>query len=321
MHKDSIRVFLTALKSKVMPVQSRAGWVIAACPFAPWRHDGGVDKHPSFAVKVKEGGQSMYNCFSCSSHGDLGDMVQDLVLLLSEDKDKKQYDFRTALQLIAAEEDEFDMVIKEYKEADNNDDEIHIFAEWWLDSFVPATQSHKAVKYLMQRGLNMDTIEDLDIRWDSSQKRVCFPIRDWDGFLVGLHGRSVKKNDTLRYYAYGFHEKRNKVPWVGESRIDPDKMVVLCEGPFDMAAIYPVYPNVICSNSASMAKAKVKRIRDLGDIVTLYDHGKGGDAARKALDKYMDSSVIMKHVIPTEEQGDPGNMSEWDIANALGEFD
>lgn len=317
MHKDSIRVFLKALRSKPTHNQNRVGWIIATCPYAPWKHDGGVDNHPSFGVQIKEGDISRYNCFSCNSHGDLGDMITELAVLLG--KDKSGYDFHTALQLVANEEDELEMVIKDYQESDGQEDEVTIFPDWWLDSFQPALESKKATKYLKGRGLTKKTITALDIRYDSLRNRVSFPIRDWDNFLVGLHGRSIDPNPELRYYAYGYKEHRNKLPWVGENRIDPDKMVVLCEGPFDMAAIYQVYPNVICSNSASMSKAKVKRICDIGDVVTMYDYGMGGDAARAAIDKYLHGS-IKTHLIPSLGQGDPGSMTPDEIRDWIDDF-
>ena len=118
---------------------------------------------------------------------------------------------------------------------------------------------------------------------------------------------------------YGFNNKRNTEPWLGESWVDQDKLVVICESVFDLAAIYPVYPNVMCSLSSGMAANKVKRIADAGEIVTLYDHGKGGDSARKTLHKYL-GKAILGDCIPTKEQDDAGNMSIEEIAEILKDY-
>jgi len=302
MHKDSIFKFLQHVNSKVAQVQERAGWVVGSCPFAAWRHDGGVDKHPSFAVRIKEGNQSMYNCFSCNSHGDLSDMILDLRQLKATN-----IEWEAALQLIAQEEDEFDMVIKDYQEVIEDSDTVKTFPEWWLDSFPLAKDHEEALEYLYSRELDTKIINELPIVYDTVRKRVCFPIRDWNGFLVGLHGRTIV-DDKQTYHMYGCNGVRNKLPWLGESWVDLDQPVLLVESVFDLASAYRVTPNVMCSLSAGISKAKAKRIVDAADIVTLYDYGKGGDAARTALSKYLPKSHII-HQIPTEEEGDPGNMS------------
>ena len=244
-------------------------------------------------------------------------MVLELKELLG--KDRTGYDFETALQLIANEEDDLDLMIKDYKEpSPEYSDEIVVFPEWWLDSFEPAWKFPSAKKYLKNRGIKKKTCLALDLRYDTQRKRICFPIRDWDGYLVGLHGRTIEKDGQPRYYAYGYQEHRNRLPWIGEHSVDLDKPVVLVEGPFDYAKVYQQYKNVLCSLSVGLSKSKCRRIADAGDLVTLYDHGKGGDSARDALDKYLTSMKV--HLIPTEKQGDPGNMTPEEIDEWLQEY-
>ena len=119
----------------------------------------------------------------------------------------------------------------------------------------------------------------------------------------------------MPYYAYGYENRRNKMPWLGESWVDLDKTIVLVESVFDLAAVHRVYRNVMCPLSSGFNDNKVRRIDDGVQYVTFFDHGTGGNHARDRIDKVMQSPYT--HVIPTKENGDPGNMSGKQIQVAL----
>jgi len=308
---DTVRIhkLLPLVNSRPDPQQGRQGWVIASCPFAPWRHSDGVDRHPSFGIKIDKKKKSRYHCFSCGSHGDLDDLVIDLKYELKH-KPVEGYNLGAALQLIANETEAVDLDIPDWDEVDSHDvaSETVVFPEWWLESFKPVTMFKEAIEYLKYRHIVDEAIKALDLRYDVTRRRVCFPIRDWDGNLVGLQGRAIDKDNPLRYLAYKYKDHWNKLPWLGEHWIDPDRTVVLVESVFDLAKVYPVYQNVMCGLMAGLGKKKVERLKDIPDIVTLFDYGKGGDAARNAVSKYLKKSVI-KHLVPLEIENDPGEMS------------
>jgi len=315
MDEQRIITFLKAVGSEPCEMQNRDEWVLAPCPFAPWFHEGGVDNHPSFGVEKKPNEESRFYCFSCNANGDLMDMIINLKHEGAVMDDG--YNFPLALTLIAEEQEEAELDIPDYGEGVVKPKVItQIFAEQFLESFKKAKFFKDGLQYLKSRGLNPLEIHELDFRFDSKHKRVCIPVRDFNGKLMGLHGRSIIKGTTPPYNAYKYNNHWNKLPWLGEEWIDFEIPVVLCESVFDFIQIRKVYRNVMCSLSCGMGKAKVDRIRGALDVVSLYDYGKGGDMARKSLHKYLKSSTIV-HLIPTKEQDDPGAMTEVEIYNLL----
>jgi 5S rRNA maturation endonuclease (ribonuclease M5) len=194
-------------------------------------------------------------------------------------------------------------------------DEV-LFPEQWLQSFKPIQIFPEAMAYCLGRGLSKKSLKQLDVRYDPSQRRVCWPFRNFRGELMGLQGRSIEPDPHLRYYQYGWHGHRNMHVWLGEHWVNLDMPVVLCEGPVDLQKIFIAYPNVCASFTSGLSRTKVKRLADAESIITFYDHGHGGDAAREAIDKYLKGMPIL-HIIPDPEDGDAGAMSVDDIRAAL----
>jgi len=317
-NKDRIYKLLPTINSAPMQTQSRSGWVIAKCPFSRWDHESGVDTNPSFAITIKDSEESRYNCFACGNHGDLEELVQKLQYNLKDGSNDGAYNLQVALQLIATE-DEFDLMIKDYEEPEDKSEPIHYFPEYWLDSFILASKSSDAIEYLQSRNVSPKVTKSLDLRYDSFRKMVCFPIRDSQGDLVGLHGRDITDTGPLKYNVYLHEQHKNTTVWLGESWIDPDKPVVLVESVFDLASVYRVYTNVMCGLSAGLSYARVKRVSDIVELITLYDHGKGGDSARMKLSQYLPHSNLT-HLIPTELQGDPGNCNCSELSELLSPY-
>lgn len=303
MKKERIKQLLPSLNSKATGF--RNGWVQAHCPVV-WNH-GGKDAHPSFGVKETTNRKSICHCWSCGAGGDLLDLVYDIRKHLKQEF-VDGYDLPTALQLIAAELDELDIdpsSIPDYDAAPEKKELV--FPDSWLASFKSATHFTDAMKYLHSRGIPNAWVEKHDIRYDPQQKRVCFPYRNFKGELMGVQGRSLDPDSNLRYYQYGYLGHRNGHVWMGEDSVNLDMPVVLCEGPFDRASIMRVYPNVVASFTSGVSKEKLMRVSDAVDIVTLYDYGNGGDAARGFVDKYL-KKVPRHHCIPSEEEDDAGSM-------------
>lgn len=306
MKEEKIVSLLSALKTKKTGV--RAGlWVESHCPLV-WKH-GGKDIHPSFGVKISEKKKSICKCWSCGYGGDLQDLVLDVGRYVREHK-LSGYNLKLANHLAANEAEEMSINPEDIPDYDApyEPPEITVFSEKWLESFKPAIKFEVAMSYLASRDVPVAMVKELDIRYDPLQRRVCFPFRNFKGELMGVQGRSLDKETTLRYYQYGFNGKRNGTVWLGENHVDLDKPVVLVEGPFDYTSVLRVYTNVVASFTSGLSVEKMKRVSDAESIITLYDYGNGGDSARAAIDKRL-ASVPRLHLIPSEVEDDAGNMT------------
>lgn len=307
-------------------VGKRTGWVLATCPMR-WKHSGnGSD---AFAISHDPKKKSRCKCLSCGYSGDLQDLLLDLRYGLN-----KNPEYEVNLQLSAASA----MIHAEFEEmeltaADIPDYEApvekheRIFPEMWLEGFRSISYFPEAMTYCQKRGIDLETLKTFDVRFDPAQRRICFPFRNFKGELMGMQGRHIdniqfKDKDhpdaPLRYYQYGYYGHRNMHIWMNENNLDLDDQVVTCEGPFDLCKIFQAYPNVAASFTSGLSMTKMKRLGDADSIITFYDHGQGGDAARESHRKYLKGYPIVD-VIPTEEQGDAGAMSMTDIRALLKE--
>lgn len=314
MTPDRIRALLPHLNSKVLGQRSK--WVLGTCPLV-WRHDG--HHSDAFAVSHDPKKKSRVKCLSCGYSGDLTDLIFDVRAGLKAHPDLAHaYNLSVAAHSINAEFEEMELTAADIPDFEAKPQSIELpFPEEWLATFKPATAFPQALGYMEARGIKKATVEALDVRYDPIQQRVCFPVRDFKHRVMGLQGRKIMKNpQSLVYNQYGYKGHRNSHVWMGEHTLDFDKPVVLCEGPFDYAKIWQVYPNVAASFTSGLSKVKTLRMGDADDIITFYDYGKGGDAARGYLKKYLTKCNIVD-IIPTQEEDDAGSMSESAIMEYL----
>lgn len=313
MNQEKIGLLLGALNSK--RTGYRSGWVEAHCVLGPWRH-GGKDSHPSFGVKENSKGASICKCLSCGFGGDLLDLIYGVRQYLKKSP-VDGYNLPYAASLVNDElaDAEFDPnTIPDYTGVTAKVDSP--LPESWLSSFKPLSVSKEGMDYVLGRGLTPKMIEFLDLRYDFLQGRVGFPFRNFKGEVMGVQGRSIDPDEPLRYFQYGYKGVRNAQCWMGEHRANFDAPLVLVEGPFDLASVLRVYPNVVASFTTGLSKEKLKRISDASEIVTLYDYGHGGEAAREIISKFF-KKIPVTHLVPTKEQDDAGAMSASEVIDLL----
>lgn len=283
--------------------KNRAGWVVAPCPLAPWRHRSGKDADPSFAVRL-EPGDNFSNCFACGWHGSLSDLVVELMV------HKAPGSLNEALERAEKEAANAPLI----PPADDAQEPPEPWPEWWLDSFPPWAASPETCAYLDERRTPARVADLLDLRYDGYRKRVVFPVRDELDRLVGAQGRSVAGAD-LRYLSYTYDGRNSGPVLLGEHWLDYDYPVLLVEGPFDLARCLQVYRNTAAVLTASINAAKVRRLRWATHVVTLFDEGTGGDAGRAAVDKHLRKTRV-SHVLPDGAK-DPGDMYPYPLASLL----
>lgn len=316
MKPEKIKALLPLIGSE--HTGSRQGWILGRCPML-WRHDG-FDQNPSFAVSHDPKKKSRVKCLSCGYSGDLTDVMLDLKFGLKKNPQfSHKYNLAVAAAMITSEFEEMELTAEDIPDFEEKPPKTeYLFPEQWLKSFKKASDFPDALAYMKKRGLPESLVVDLDLRYDPIQRRLCFPYRNFKGELMGLQGRIIEEGHELPYYQYGYMGKRNAHIWMGEHRVNMDEPIVLCEGPMDYGRIFQVYENVAASFTSGLSRTKVKRIGDADTIITFYDFGKGGDAARESIRKYLPNNYIVD-IIPTKAEDDPGSMKLETIANYLSE--
>lgn len=301
----------------------RTGWIVCDCPLQAWKHDNGKSGPEVFGIKI-ESGDAFSNCYACGWHGKQSELLIEMKRL-NKLSPKLAIPFNEALQQVldAEEASELNLDSPDIEEMlFGNKNQTHVFPEWWLESFPLATDIPWAMAYL-QGGrpdadpLPLSVIQALDLRADTEQKRICFPVRDFANKLRGLHGRAVDHSVEPRYRMYLQAGQKNPDIWLGESWIDLEKPIVVVEGPFDLASVYRVYRNVTTPLYANPSIAKLKRMMGASEWVTLLDRGGAGDAGRAKIKAECKDQVV-HHLLPPEGVKDPGAMSLAQLQEVVG---
>ncbi len=86
MTSRDITHFLGLLGAKNIVIDTQRGWVRSSCPLAPWTHETGQDRHPSFGIKIPETYADVptYTCFTCGRSGPLPKLLSTLRLFSHE---------------------------------------------------------------------------------------------------------------------------------------------------------------------------------------------------------------------------------------------
>lgn len=131
---------------------------------------------------------------------------------------------------------------------------------------------HEALKYVLQRKIPVDRYDDIGYtenfgQWVSdasgtnkykrlpTDKRILFELRDSNGKLFGVQGRSIDKNETgLRYITIKFNDSMPKL--FGLDSVNTNQPIVVTEGPIDSLFL----PNAIsiCGGDVSMSLERFK---------------------------------------------------------------
>jgi hypothetical protein len=320
MNREQINQFLACIGVQPAPEQNRTGWVISKCPLGPWRHDSGESGPRVFGIRI-EAGDSFCKCFSCDWHSKLSSLVIEMKKRRQQWPAGGDMQLGKALELIEQAEDGAELAlggpdIEQVLYGDLAAADGHVFPEDWLASFPPALSMGWSAQYLAGRAVPPVLAQLLDLRADPKRLRVCFPVRDFGGKLRGLHGRTVEKDVEPRYRMYPHGGHTNQLIWLGEHWVDPDRPIVVVEGPFDLASVMRVYRNTVSPLFANPSVEKLHRMADVLEWVTLLDHGKGGDTGRQKIDMVMTQQVIT-HLVPPEGVKDAGDMTVEQLAQLL----
>jgi hypothetical protein len=167
-------------------VRIKAEFISARCPFH------GVDRHPSFWVERSTG---RWGCFSCSAKGS---------------------SIRWLLKELGVKNNGIENAIKEAEK-----DRSHASAILNLQRLQKAKSSFTGTSILpeallglwnncpvalLEAGFKIEELERHDIGFDDKRKRITFPIRDIEGNLIGISGRTVT-GAWPKYKVYqGYHD-------------------------------------------------------------------------------------------------------------------
>ena len=276
MYPDKIVELFKILK--IGPGKQTGMWMMSRCPFAKWLHTDSVDKHPSFGVSI--GDSSKYNCFGCGRSGNL--------LLLP-----------TALEYISGKKNEAvrehigkNEMASEPKVKGSNNCLLPI-PDWALKRF----SKLKGASGIYTK----ETILAWDIRFDSYEYRMIFPVYTPSNEVVGIRGRFLGDSDAVaKYRTYGelnqSGDAKRSGLWYGmQFPVVKNKWMFLVEGERDALLLRQVgASNVWGSMGAVLTDTQINTVKKLKNPICLFfdNDNEGHRAAKKVKDELKDTHTI-----------------------------
>lgn len=273
MTEVNLRDTLSELGIEVIHKNGR-GWLIASCPFAPYRHEFGTDRNPSFFIKINEQGFSGYNCLSCHSKGNVHRLITRLADYRQEDYDRLVIRSlkRETPDRFGSWDDKRSYIAEEMDPLD---------AEIYFRMYSNAWDEKDSRHYLSQRGVTKEACDTLELRFDPDSKRILFPVYDHERALYGFTSRTILPTNDRRPKVRDYAGLKKEQCILGEQLIDPDKPILLVEGLFALAHMISIGARKIVNPVASMGSSlSITQANILSDfaqpVYLLYDFDMAG---------------------------------------------
>ena len=282
MTEGELRKMCRELNIPVMHKNAR-GWLVAPCPFAPYLHEFGTDRNPSFNLHVNDDGYSGFNCFTCGQRGNLTKLINKLGDLRG--KDYQKLSTRTLINETPEDFKDFDAVDAEMLD----EREISPIEQTiYLRMYPLASETPEAVEYLKSRKVTRHAAELLDLRYDPDQRRTLFPVYDWEKKLYGFTGRSILSDDeiaALNSKAYRKVKDYAGLPkdalLLGEHLARDGYPMLVVEGLFALLHVVSrgacEYSNPVATMGSHLSDTQRDRLADHdAPVFMLYDNDKAG---------------------------------------------
>lgn len=280
------------MSSQGVEVHTQSGTEVAIyCPF----HDN--HNSPACYINTKTG---LWQCFnpSCGKKGNFRQLYKHMT--------GKTYGREWILDPVNLQR-ELDLALEVKDDEELTVDSIEV--DYGSDEV-------KNLQTLVDRGYELQVLEDFEIGYSSVKDRVVIPVRDPQYKLVGLIGRAIHDWQDPRYlYNKGF--KRADVLFNIQNAKAYDS-VIICEGSLDAVKIAQAgFKNVVATLGAKVSPNQIRMIRKYFDSVVVFsDNDDAGAEMRRAILEECRGKEMFTVSIP-DGLKDPGDMTEQQIKQAI----
>lgn len=268
-----------------------------SCPYAMFDdsiHKHG-DKNPSFSIYPQKGATGEWHevgyCHGCGNGNELVAMLYECACMAKAQGlpfDRYYKAIATYSEsFVNSEETTYGMINSPVSEA------FEPFPDKWIDSFPKIAKSGVAIQYLLKRGVTLDTVEKLNLRFDFSRNMIFFPYWNAMGQIAGARGRNIDDGASFRHYDYSYADINNcKLVFFGEHSIDYSLPVCVVEGTFDYARLYPHYSNVLALLTMGASGEKLKLLAKSAGVIWISDADAAGTKGKNKARKYYSTTAV-----------------------------
>lgn len=167
-------------------------------------------------------------------------------------------------------------------------------------------------KLLMEDGIGLYAQSHFDIRFDEMSNRICFPVRDLKGNLVGVLGRYNEKdvpNTIAKYLPLVLYEKRYILFGAYENRDYIKDTLILVESEKSVIKAFSMgYRNVVALGGVVVNEHKLQALMQIAPkrVILALDEGIRDDIIKDLAKRLISPNPFIKwHVgyIPSNDVG------------------
>ena len=328
MNEHQVRKFSTMLGIAPFKGKSGKGWLETSCPLAPWTHEKGYDRNPSFAIMVNDKGKSYFSCQGCHHKGTFANLAFKFYGF-TEDAKYQEIGYQIEQEEMQVTAD----ALPNWDDAENQDQKINkIFLPRSSLNKWPLAFHHKEpLMYLKKRGIKPMTAVQLGLRYHFGEGRVVFPVFDRNYELRGFTGRAMDNDVSPRIK--DFFGLNKELLFLGEHKVFAKRhvyrYVIIVEGLMDYAKVVQSgFKNCMALLGSAITKHKFEKLIELNlPIIWMVDADAAGmDILYGPIDKVTEerdeNKSILKQLSPylpqfvvdyPKDKFDPGECSEKQI--------
>jgi len=335
---------LTKLGCANVKMNTSGTWVVSTCPFAPWTHKSGVDKHPSFGVSIhwdskEQEGESKFKCYTCNLSGSIAGDDGLIQRIKKKRKQEPPFIDNVSLSVWAAVRNcpSKAQLVERAQRVTNVSGWKHPpgtvlssgtgsaftadtaeqlqkapppLPESTLDIFT--APSPELMEYLRtERRLTNESIAKWELKWHENRRRIGIPIRDEHGNLVGVSGRAFDEGQRPKFlHTTGF--KRDFYLY-GERTCRRNEPGYLTEGFFDVIYLQQNGINAFAIMGSYLSRIQVEKCTTMFTKIVMVPDG--DEAGEKTIDHVKDrlGSRMPVVVYPMTEGKDPDDLSDEEL--------
>lgn len=319
----------------------RGGEVNFSCPYPA--HAAG-DESPSAYMNLHT---TAYFCHACHAKGNAIRFASDIlgisrikaIRFLRETYDPAAFDpdsrsseaelQRYRSKRIEAQPEQWEIRIDE----EYNDERV---IDWQRAWDADESERPEVINYIFDRGFHPEALDEFELGHDHIYDRLCFPVRDTDGDLIGLKGRAYRDGQQPKYLVLG--DETGKRPRFGFPRYNVSRVVfgankiydqikdgfdnipiIICEGELNVVSLWQKgFDNAVAVNGSNLSERQAYILRAIAGEVTIFfdsdDAGYNGAAnVADALRQYMPIKMVPDH------EKDPADLPREEIVEILDE--
>jgi len=299
MDKDQLLEFINILGVEYQFNDFKHGKVkdiVVECPFAPWHHDFGVDRHLGNASIRVYKLPHLFHCFTCEKGGGPLPVMINALKKSGFDSDKCDKLMKIAVDDVL----DFNIISKFSFEPD--EDEFDLIR---MNAYDPPTSAIYA--YLSFRDVDLSVVDKYEIM--ENVDYMALPMRNFNNKIVGVAKRLITDNPKRKRWVYETTTRADMCLY-GEQFFNAADDVVLVEGQIDVLYLDGVIDGVVPlgANGSDLSEYQLNVLKRAGSITIIKDNDKAGDKLKKQLVVQLSECVpLMFEAEIPEEYEDPAS--------------